>query len=1116
MPTFLNIEVEVGVSIGASWADIDLSSYLPSGAVAAIIRVVNTSGSSYGYGLRKKGSSDARTNNRYANSHTQFIIGVDTTRFCQGYKANSAIKFYIQGYLTSSEATFLTNGTSKSIASGGTLDLSSDVPEGTVFAIFESNNNAGTAIASLRKPVSGDDGTWIHSGHTTFLVPLDADRKAYCFYGSTQTIYLLGYITIGKSYFCESIDIANTSTGVYQTVDLTKFYPTSKYAVFSVEGTGTASFHLRKKGSSDEFYKGRWVNGGTWIIELDDNNQFEYKVSDLGTTLRLKGFLGEQDDSSIPPYFIQSTIIKVDTTYGAWQPVDLTEFLPSHATGVIIEHAGLSFNTGIRPSGCIDDTVTPNTNACVHFFVELTSNKTIEVYQSSSSSWRLRGYFGAEATWFPDAEKPLKQVAATDVWTDVNCVDILPITAKFAIVFVQASATTYGVNLRAKNATDDRYYATYSATHFGFIVPLNNGVFQVKTHSAALKMFIWGYITVGTPKLVSSTDCSIGTTGSYQDVDLSADSPDYDYAIIELFSGAQLNAEYWVRPDGATEDLYSPTSDVDAQNGTVVIKLTSDIFEGKISDSDIDFFCWGYFPLGMDLQDLVPTMEAPNVPYPVVISASYNTSLAYRIFDDNYNTWWDAIFPPAITYRDININFGSGQYRIVTNYTLRPRDSWEEHMPYSWELWASNDAFSTWVVLDTQTGITFSYRETKVFNVVNTTGYRYYRLHITAPNPAFQNIYIGEMQLIGTVYTIPPNDSTLNVNLPVPQENGSVSGMNDLTSSITPIFNSNGSGTNDCESPLPTWVCNAGGYWMDASHGDGWLPAWTIYAVHIQTSNDMAATFPLFTLTGQTEAIIGGNVTFPMLTIDAAALTGTISILQSDFPKWIIEAETEANITMIGDMILPMLLINTDFKTGTVSTTTSTLPMLVGDGLLILVSPTTSTAYLVLPALKIDAYSTIVSVERYRVYTVNLKNLGISEYDSYGFNSVCKFNGRYYGMNESGLYVLEGDSNDGNEIEAVVETGRDDFKMRNMKHIADAFITMRADGEYMFGLVDENGQVFEYPITKQMIEAGTAKIDAGKGRRSQYWGIRLRNIAGSKFDFEALELNIEGLRRRHR
>jgi len=78
----------------------------------------------------------------------------------------------------------------------------------------------------------------------------------------------------------------------------------------------------------------------------------------------------------------------------------------------------------------------------------------------------------------------------------------------------------------------------------------------------------------------------------------------------------------------------------------------------------------------------------------------------------------------------IQLKFKKAQH--ITTYSLTSANDAPSRDPKDWNLAGSNDG-TTWTVLDTRTGETFSDRgKTNSYDFTNTATYTYYRLNITA------------------------------------------------------------------------------------------------------------------------------------------------------------------------------------------------------------------------------------------------------------------------------------------------------------------------------------------------------------------------------------------------
>jgi len=104
-----------------------------------------------------------------------------------------------------------------------------------------------------------------------------------------------------------------------------------------------------------------------------------------------------------------------------------------------------------------------------------------------------------------------------------------------------------------------------------------------------------------------------------------------------------------------------------------------------------------------------------------------------QAFDNDPGTrWYNGNTHPSPTGW-LRYDFGSGNAPVVKRYTVNSADVVGRE-PTAWQFQGSNDG-STWTTLDTESGQAFSdpYKQ-KIYNIGNTTGYRYYQINVTAGN----------------------------------------------------------------------------------------------------------------------------------------------------------------------------------------------------------------------------------------------------------------------------------------------------------------------------------------------------------------------------------------------
>ncbi len=142
---------------------------------------------------------------------------------------------------------------------------------------------------------------------------------------------------------------------------------------------------------------------------------------------------------------------------------------------------------------------------------------------------------------------------------------------------------------------------------------------------------------------------------------------------------------------------------------------------------------------------------------------------------------------------------------------------------------------------------------------------------------------------------------------------------------------------------------------------------------------------------------------------------------------------------------------------------------------------------------------------------MNMKNKGVSQYESFTFNSGSYFNGSYYLCGADGLYTLIGGTDNGTAIAAHVTTGVNDFGARQRKNISDIYTEVEGTGAVQVSTIIDKGaegtaQDITLPGTG--IANRRAKMPLGDdGTRHQ---IKFANVSGADFELHGMELIISG------
>jgi hypothetical protein len=160
----------------------------------------------------------------------------------------------------------------------------------------------------------------------------------------------------------------------------------------------------------------------------------------------------------------------------------------------------------------------------------------------------------------------------------------------------------------------------------------------------------------------------------------------------------------------------------------------------------------------------------------------------------------------------------------------------------------------------------------------------------------------------------------------------------------------------------------------------------------------------------------------------------------------------------------------------------------------------------------------VINGEMYVGWVLNAETNAPSQYTNYSFDSMCELGGRYYGVNSSGLFLLDGDDDDGAPIEASILTGQLDFGIPELKRVEEAYIGYSASGNLVLKLiVSQSGTRTEYWYEANNLTPGEpteTKVTPGKGMRSRYFQFELTNKNGADFEIDRIDLVPIALSRR--
>lgn len=156
----------------------------------------------------------------------------------------------------------------------------------------------------------------------------------------------------------------------------------------------------------------------------------------------------------------------------------------------------------------------------------------------------------------------------------------------------------------------------------------------------------------------------------------------------------------------------------------------------------------------------------------------------------------------------------------------------------------------------------------------------------------------------------------------------------------------------------------------------------------------------------------------------------------------------------------------------------------------------------------------------YRGWVFSTEAAAFTEYTNYPFNSFFTFNGKPYGVADDGIYLLEGEDDAGDPIEAAFKTKMTTMRERSIKDARGLYLGYTSDGQLVCKVTTTRNGVRREDWFKAQYSGDpdfrTNRMKIPRGLRSTYWQFEVANVDGADFEIEDVTIMYEVLSRRIR
>ena len=131
----------------------------------------------------------------------------------------------------------------------------------------------------------------------------------------------------------------------------------------------------------------------------------------------------------------------------------------------------------------------------------------------------------------------------------------------------------------------------------------------------------------------------------------------------------------------------------------------------------------------------------------------------------------------------------------------------------------------------------------------------------------------------------------------------------------------------------------------------------------------------------------------------------------------------------------------------------------------------------------------------------------MTEYTGYEFDCIVYFMDKYYGVRSDGMYLLEGTSDNGTNIDVNLLTQHFDFDRSNKKRLP--YLYAGSETDFTVSPIVDDASFGSYTSTK-----GNERVYLPQGATGRYWQFGFQNIDGNKLALDNVEVIINELRRK--
>jgi len=176
-------------------------------------------------------------------------------------------------------------------------------------------------------------------------------------------------------------------------------------------------------------------------------------------------------------------------------------------------------------------------------------------------------------------------------------------------------------------------------------------------------------------------------------------------------------------------------------------------------------------------------------------------------------------------------------------------------------------------------------------------------------------------------------------------------------------------------------------------------------------------------------------------------------------------------------------------------------------------------AYLIQALAELTGYAQgayfLDTTEELYTWVLNQNTGAPARYENYDFDAFAAIGQDFLGARSDGIYLLDGDDDDGIDIDAIATIGSTDFgafyengpEASLLKRVTGAYIGVGSSGQLQLTLVTDQGiSSGPYNLRQSASARTTERSKFKRGIKSRYHQVDIENVAGGDVKLDTLEL----------